>query len=236
MELSLILPIYNQYENLRENFQDIYSYMVKNFGNGNFEIVIIDDGSTDRSFELEKSLAKRKGVMLLQRKENGGKGSALRAAIPRCRGRVIGFIDPDLAVPMRYVRPAAERVLGGCDIVIGSRYVKGARYRRRTSRLIISRTCNFLVRAILGSDVTDHVCGFKFMRSGYIKGHLRELRDQRWFFDTEMVVMAQRHGAAIYETPVEWRESTRSTFRTTYSLGFLWAIILMRIRLAQGKE
>ncbi len=231
MELSLILPIYNQYDNLKENFSEIYGSLKREFGLGNFEIVIIDDGSTDRSYELEKVLAKKRGVVLLPRKKNGGKGSALKVAIPRCRGRVMGFIDPDLAVPMRYVKPAVDKVLEGHDVVVGSKYVAGAKHSRKLHRLIISRGSNLIVKLVLGSKVTDLTCGLKFWSSSYIKKHLHELKDDRWFFDGELVIMAERHGVVPYEIPVEWKESERSTFKARYILGFLWAVFEMRLRL-----
>jgi glycosyltransferase AglD len=226
--LSLILPVYNQYYNLGEKFPIIYNTLKSDFGRGGFEIVFIDDGSTDRSMELERRFARKEGVVLLPQKKNGGRGSALKVAIPECRGRVIGFIDTDLAVPMRYVKPAVEKVLEGHDVVVGSKYAKGAKYKRTISRLIISHGSNLLVQVVLGSKVSDHQCGFKFWSSDYIKKHLHELKDNGWFFDTEMIVMAQRHGVMPYELPVEWRESKRSTFKTKHITSFLSSVFKMR--------
>jgi glycosyltransferase AglD len=226
--LSLILPVYNQYDNLGENFPKIYSSLKKEFGLGNFEIVFIDDGSTDRSMQLERRFSKMSGVVLLPQKRNGGRGSALKVAIPECRGSVIGFMDTDLAVPMKFVRPAVDKVLEGHQVVVGSKYAKGAKYKRTISRLIISHGSNLLVQVILGSKVSDHQCGFKFWSAGYIKKHLHELKDNGWFFDTEMIVMAQRHGVMPYELPVEWKESRRSTFKTKHITSFLSSVLKMR--------
>ncbi len=226
--LSLILPVYNQYQNLGENFPKIYGALKKDFKPGSFEIVFIDDGSTDRSMELERKFAKMDGVVLLPQKRNGGRGSALKVAIPRCRGRVIGFIDTDLAVPMRYVKPAVEKVLEGHQVVVGSKYAKGAKYNRTISRLVISHGSNLLVQVVLGSKVSDHQCGFKFWSADYIMEYLHELKDNGWFFDTEMIVMAQRHGVMPYELPVEWKESKRSTFRAKHITSFLASVFKMR--------
>jgi glycosyltransferase involved in cell wall biosynthesis len=229
--LSLILTVYNQYDNLKENLDDIYDALKRDFGLGNFEIVMQDDGSTDNSMELELKFAKKTGVVLLKPKKNGGRGSALKVAIPHCKGKVIGFVDTDLAVPMRYVKPAVDKVLEGHQVVIGSKYAKGAQNIRKISRLIISHGSNTLVQVVLGSKVTDHQCGFKFWSAEYIKKYLHELRDDGWFFDTEMIVRAQRHGIMPYELPVEWTESKRSTFKTTHITRFFSSVVKMRLGL-----
>ncbi|MDE1865183.1 MAG: glycosyltransferase [Candidatus Micrarchaeota archaeon] len=229
--LSLILPIYNQYDNLRENFPAIYDALRRDFGIGNFEIVFVDDGSRDRSMELERRFSKRAGVVLFSKMENGGRGSALKLAIPKCRGKVIGFIDTDLAVPMRFVKPAVNKVLEGHQVVIGSKYMKGVKYDRVPSRLIISHGSNLLAQVMLGSRVSDHQCGFKFWNSDYIRKYLHELKDNGWFFDTEMIVRAQRHGVMPYELPVEWRESKRSTFRIGHITSYFSSVVKMRFGL-----
>lgn len=229
--LSLILPIYNQYDNLGENFDKIYASLKRDFGPGNFEIVFIDDGSKDKSWELEKQYAKKSGVVLLPPKKNGGRGSALKVAIPKCRGRVIGFIDTDLAVPMKYVKPAVEKVLEGNQMVIGSKYIKGAHYTRKPERLLISRVGNGLVSFVLGTGVTDHVSGFKFIEAGYIKKNVKQLKDNDLFFDVEMIVRARRNGATIYEIPVEWSEKETSTLSTSRIIKFMKGIVKMRLGL-----
>ena len=231
MELSLILPIYNQYHNIKENFPSIYTTLKQDYGTGNFEIIFVDDGSVDGSSRLLAKLKSHQGVVVISKEVNRGRGSAVKAGIPAARGRVIGYMDTDLAVPMRYVKGATDKVLEGHEVVIGSKYKDGAHYTRTTTRLIISSVSNWLIRLLLGSKVSDHQCGFKFFDARYIKNAVRKVEDDRWFFDTEILVKAQRSGITPYEVPVIWTEKTRSTFKVKQVTYFFWAIFRMWVGL-----
>ncbi len=231
MQLSLILPIYNQYTNLSSNFEVIYRTLKKDYGPGGFEIILVNDGSTDGSARIIDRLSRRRGVVVISRFPNRGRGNAVKTAVPVARGKVIGYIDTDLAVPIHYVKEAVGKVLEGHDVVIGSKYASGASYSRTAKRLLISRTSNFLVRAILGSRVTDHQCGFKFCSSRYLKGAVRRIRDDKWFFDTELLVRAQRDGIVPYEIPVKWTENRKSTFRVRDAFCYFSDILVMRFGL-----
>lgn len=227
MELSLILPIYNQSDNIKENFPKIYDYLKNNYKSGGFEIIMVDDGSNDDSPALLESLKRFKEVVVISRKANLGRGGAVKIGIPAARGKVIGYIDTDLAVPMHYVKGAVDKVLEGHEVVIGSKYAHGAHYTRTTTRLVISSVSNALIRLFLGSKATDHQCGFKFFDARYIKKAVHDIKDNRWFFDTETLVRAQRNGITPYEVAVIWTEKTRSTFKIKQVTYFFWAIFRM---------
>lgn len=220
--ISLILPIYNEVGNLRRNFGKIYSTMKQV---GRFEIIIAEDGSADGSKELARQLsASRRNVKLISFEGRSGRGAALKRAIKVAKGDVIGYIDVDLAVPLRYVKMAIGKIEGGCDIVVGSRY-EGTRIRRSTTRLIASRAYNLIVNIVAGSRLDDHQCGFKFWRSGFIKNEAKDVRDNHWFFDTEVLLDAQRRNMRVCTLPVSWEEHKESKVKADDPLYFIGAVI-----------
>lgn len=228
MRLSLILPVYNGCEELKKNFMPIYNKVVRH---RDAEIIIAEDGSNDCSREVAKDFSRLKNVKLVTRKNRVGKGGAVRSAIGVAKGDIIGYMDIDLAVPLRYVEIAAKKVEEGHRIVLGSRYAKGALTERSRSRLTESVLFNLLMRIFLGSRISDHQCGFKFWDGRYIKNTIKKVRDNRWFFDSEILVRAQRSGIVPYELPVEWREGDSTKVGRTDFLYFFRAILKLRSEL-----
>jgi len=232
MRLSLILPIYNERKRLEGNFRQIYNEAKRL---GTFEIIIAEDGSTDGSKEYAKRLTKLKGVKLLSVKERTGRGGALKRAIRIAKGDVIGYIDVDLAVPMSYLKGAVELVEKGNPVVTGSRYVGGANASRTAYREIASKSYNVLLTVFLASKVKDHQCGFKFWDKAYIKKEAPLIKDNHWFFDSEMLVRAQRKGIAPYEMPVKWHENRDTKVRLKDNVYFIKQIMRLRKELKGGK-
>ena len=219
---SLILPIYNEAGNLKRNFNYIYKTL-KDLGR--FEIIIAEDGSTDGSKELARQFAReRRNVRLLSFKERSGRGAALKRAISIAKGDVIGYIDIDLAVPLRYVKTALEMMNNGCDIVVGSRY-EGTKIRRSVTRLLASKAYNLIVNIVAGSRLDDHQCGFKFWKSSFIKKEVQEAKDNHWFFDTEVLLDAQRRGLRVCTLPVSWQEHKESKVKADDPIYFVGAVI-----------
>ncbi len=225
MRLSLILPVYNGCEELKKNFMPVYNRVVRR---GDAEIIIAEDGSVDCTREVARGFARLKNVRLISRKKRAGKGGAIRSAIAVARGDTIGYMDIDLSVPLRYVEMAVKKVEEGNKIVLGSRYISGASTKRSRSRLAESMLFNLMMRIFLGSRISDHQCGFKFWNGRYIKKAMKSVRDNRWFFDAEILVRAQRHGITPYELPVEWSEGSSTKVGRTDFLYFFSSILKLR--------
>ncbi|MEM3838999.1 MAG: glycosyltransferase [Candidatus Micrarchaeaceae archaeon] len=226
--ITIILPVYNERENLKANFPKIYSAAKKL---GSFEIIIAEDGSTDGSRELAKNFGKLPNVVVLSRKEKSGKGEAVKRSISAAKGKVIGYMDIDLSVPLSYLPAAVAKVEEGNKVLIGSRYVKGSDIRRTALRHFLSKGYNLLMLALFGSRVKDHQCGFKFFDGRYAKELARRTKDNHWFFDTEMLVLAQRDGIVPYELPVKWREQKSTKVRKKDIYLFLKAALRFRLGL-----
>jgi putative flippase GtrA len=141
-------------------------------------------------------------VLRLERK---GRGRALRAAWSASTARVVCYMDVDLSTDLRGLLPLVAPLLSGhSDVAIGTRLANGARVVRGPKREIISRSYNRLLHAALRARFSDAQCGFKAVRRDALEGLLADVRDEAWFFDTELLVLAQRRGLRIHEVPVDW--------------------------------
>jgi glycosyltransferase involved in cell wall biosynthesis len=140
-----------------------------------------------------------------------GRGRALRAAWMASDARVLAYMDVDLSTRLDSLTALIVPIIaGGSDISIGSRLAPGALVTRSLRREVISRGYNLLLHAVLRTRFRDAQCGFKAIRAEVARGILPNVRDEGWFFDTELLVTAQRAGLRIYEVPVEWIEDTDS--------------------------
>jgi putative flippase GtrA len=170
-----------------------------------WRIVIADNASTDATARMAAALADDlPGVELLSLPEKG-RGRALRAAWKTSDADVLCYMDVDLSTDLRALLPLlAPLVSGHSDLAIGSRLAPGASVVRGPRRELISRAYNRLLRLVLGARFSDAQCGFKAVRADVARRLLPAVRDDGWFFDTELLVLAQRRGLRIHEVPVDW--------------------------------
>ena len=208
--VSVILPVYNEEKVLRRSVNSIKKTLEKM--PYNFEIIISEDGSTDRTAEIAKSL-ECSDITVLNNGERKGKGAAIKSAAAHTRGNIILFMDADLASHPSHMKELIKLLDSGAAIVIGSRYLSSSRAKRTLSRHFASKSFNFLVRAMLDSKLSDHQCGFKAFRKDLVLPIINEVEDKKWFWDTELLVRAQRNGLKIVEIPIKWKEEPDSKFR-----------------------
>ena len=179
-----------------------------------FEIIIAEDGSTDGSTEYARDYAEKDlRVRLLHNDTRQGRGTALNRAIQEAKGAVICYYDVDLATGMQHLPELIAKIEDGADISTGSRLLPASDIIRTGGREIASRNYNLLVRVILGSRIHDHQCGFKGFRKDRVLPLLSAIRDKHWFWDTELLVRAERSGYTIAEFPVHWRAGRGTTVR-----------------------
>jgi glycosyltransferase involved in cell wall biosynthesis len=179
-----------------------------------FELIIAEDGSTDGSAGLVRQYEQRDSrIHLLHNDERLGRGKALNRAISESRGKIVCYYDVDLATDMRHLPELIQAIREGADIATGSRLMPGSDIVRTGGREIASRSYNFLVRLILGSGMYDHQCGFKAFNKEHIVGLLPAIHSNHWFWDTELLIRAQRHGCFVREFPVRWRAGKGTTVK-----------------------
>src|SRR4051794_3271173 len=203
-DVDVVVPVYNEEAALEQSIHRLHRFLGESFPFG-WRIVIADNASTDRTEEIARALqTKLRGVSYL-RLDRKGRGRALRAAWSRSDARVVAYMDVDLSTDLRALLPLVAPLLSGhSDVAIGSRLAHGARVVRGPKREVISRGYNRLLHATLRARFSDAQCGFKAVRRDALDGLLSDVRDNAWFFDTELLVVAQRRGLRIHEVPVDW--------------------------------
>jgi glycosyltransferase involved in cell wall biosynthesis len=172
-----------------------------------YEVIIAEDGSTDGTAERAEELAEKiLGVRHVHREKRLGRGTALNNAFKQSHGEVLVYMDLDLATDLKYLKPLVEAItVEGYDFSTGSRMLPESKAERTFSRGFSSKTYNFLVRRMLGSELHDHQCGFKAFKREPLMSLIDKVEATHWFWDTEILVRAHRAGFKIKEIPVEWK-------------------------------
>src|SRR4051812_49697935 len=203
-DVDIVVPVYNEEVALEQSIRRLHRFLTEAFPFG-WRIVIADNASTDRTAEVARGLqTKLRGVSYL-RLERKGRGRALRQAWTRSDARVVAYMDVDLSTDLRALLPLVAPLLSGhSDVAIGSRLARGARVVRGPKREVISRGYNRLLHTTLRARFSDAQCGFKAVQRDALEGLLAAVRDDAWFFDTELLVVAQRRGLRIHEVRVDW--------------------------------
>ena len=190
-----------------------------------YEIIIAEDGSKDGTVRIVTGLSGKR-VTLLHHEKRLGKGGAISDAIKRAKGEIVAFMDSDLSTDPAYLKRLMRGIEGGSSISVGSRLKPGAQVQDAFSRKITRFAYNFLVRLILRSSILDHQCGFKGFRKKDILPVLDEAKDSGFFWDTEILVLAQKRGLKIDEFPVKWKQGSTSRIDVPRDSAKLFAKIL----------
>nr|WP_320162700.1 glycosyltransferase [uncultured Methanoregula sp.] len=211
-EVTAIIPVYNDRHSLEiaipRSLETLAGITPA------FEIIVAEDGSTDGSTEYVQEYEKRDPrIRLLHRDERQGRGKALNRAIREAGGSIVCYYDVDLATDMQHLKELIGAIREGYDMSTGSRLLPESDIVRTGGREIASRSYNVLVRAVLGSVIFDHQCGFKAFNKERILPVLPTIRSNHWFWDTEILVRGQRMGFWVKEFPVHWRAGKGTTVR-----------------------
>ncbi|MCJ7721407.1 glycosyltransferase family 2 protein [Candidatus Bathyarchaeota archaeon] len=224
--VTVVFPAYNEADSL-EAAVDKVTHALDEF-TSSYEIFIAEDGSTDGTDKLAAVIAQEHPfVKHIHRDKRLGRGAALKNAFKQSSKAVLIYMDLDLATDLEQLKPLIEAVESeGNDFVTGSRMLPESNVARSGTRNIASKTYNFMVRAFLGSKVKDHQCGFKaFLREPLLQ-LLDEVEASHWFWDTEILVRANRRGYKIKEIPVSWkggRQTKVTLLKDSFIMG--WQIL-----------
>jgi len=203
-DVEIVVPVYNEEAELESSVLRLRTYLDDRFPFP-ATVTIADNASTDRTWEIASALARRLPGVRAVRLPEKGRGRALRAVWSASEASVVAYMDVDLATDLDALLPLVAPLLSGhSDVAIGSRLARGAHVVRGPKRELISRAYNLLVRATLHNGFTDAQCGFKALRTDAARILLPQVSDDAWFFDTELLVRAERAGLRIHEVPVDW--------------------------------
>jgi putative flippase GtrA len=204
LDVEIVIPVYNEERALARSIYRLHRFLESSLPLS-WRITIADNASTDITPEIARTLAAELDHVRVLRLEQKGRGRALRAAWSASRARVVAYMDVDLSTDLHALLPLLAPLLSGhSEVAIGSRLARGSRVTRGPKRECISRTYNGLLHVALRARFTDAQCGFKAVRADVLPELLAAVRDQAWFFDTELLIAAQRRGMRIHEVPVDW--------------------------------
>src|SRR5215208_3541223 len=202
--IDIVVPVFNEAAALEPSVRRLHAFLRSEMP-FTWRIVIADNASTDCTPALSERLAAELPGVAVLRLDRKGRGRALRAAWSASRARVVAYMDVDLSTDLRALLPLVAPLLSGhSDLAIGTRLAHGSRVVRGPKRELISRGYNAILHATLRARFSDAQCGFKAVRRDVLDGLLADVRDESWFFDTELLVLAQRRGLRIHEVPVDW--------------------------------
>jgi glycosyltransferase involved in cell wall biosynthesis len=207
-EISILLPAFNEAGQIELCVRKVED-AVKSFSKS-YEIIVSEDGSTDGTEVIVAKLAKHNpNLFLLHSSIRLGKGKGIKNALSFSKGKIITFMDVDLATDLDCLPALLHVVKENGGIAIGSRHVKGSSVQRRASRTMFSLTYNFFVRLLFLDGIHDHQCGFKTMSRQVAEVVLNSSKADGYFFDTEMIVRCKQLGYPVIEVPVRWTEKNK---------------------------
>jgi putative flippase GtrA len=208
--VEIVVPVHNEQQVLEASVERLHEYLVSSFPFA-FRITVADNASSDGTWLLARRLAERLPDVRAVHVAQKGRGRALRQVWGASDADVVAYMDVDLSTGLEALLPLVAPLLSGhSDLAIGTRLANGAAVVRGPKRELVSRCYNLLLRTAMRARFTDAQCGFKAGRTEVVQALLPVVEDQAWFFDTELLLAAQRSGLRIHEVPVDWVEDTDS--------------------------
>ncbi len=232
--VDIVIPVYNEETDLEPSVRQLHAYLRDDFP-FRARITIADNASTDGTPAIADRLAVELDDVEALHLPEKGRGRALRAAWLASDAPIVAYMDVDLSTDLDALLPLVAPLLTGhSQIAIGSRLAPGARVVRGPKREFISRSYNLILRSILRTRFRDAQCGFKAIRADAARRLLPSVRDDAWFFDTELLVLAERAGMRIHEVPVDWVDDPGSSvdIASTAAADLRGVVRLLRDRLA----
>lgn len=241
MFIEFCLPVYNEEKILKNNVLKLLNYCNnQNFG-FDWQIIIINNGSTDNSEKICQELSDKYEKIKLENIKQSGKGRALKTYWQKSKADIIVYMDVDLAVALDNILDLISPIIKeNYDLVIGSRLLPDSKIKRSFIRELSSRSYNWLSRIILNHAFSDLLCGFKAIKTDVLKKITPYIKNNKWFFDTELIVFADYFGYRIKEIPVDWHENRYDERKSKVNvlrdgLKFLVNLIVLRVRIWYDK-
>ena len=208
--VDIVVPVLNEEKILQKSITTLDEYMAKHLPY-RYQITIADNGSQDKTLEIAKNLAeKHRSVRVVSLAERG-RGRALKRVWQNSPADILAYMDVDLSTGLDDFLPMIQPLVAGeAGVAIGSRLMKDSRTSRGVKREFISRCYNRIIKWTSGTKFSDAQCGFKAIRRDVAAKFLPKIKDNEWFFDTELLIKTERAGVAIHEQPVTWIEDTDS--------------------------
>lgn len=210
--VDLVLPVYNEEEQLRENTLKVYRFLKKLPGY-QWRIVIASNGSTDQTVPIGQDLAASYPEIGILDYPEKGRGGALKKAWTRSEAAILSYMDIDLSADLTDYPKLIKAVEEGSDVAVGSRLAPGANVSRGFKREFISRSYNLLIKLLFQTRFSDAQCGFKAISREVARKILPVIVDTQWFFDSELLIIGEKAGFKIFDLPISWVDDPGSTVK-----------------------
>ncbi len=238
MRVLITIPAFNEEKVIHENVLQVLEFCHKRLSEYEFKIVIADNNSHDETAKISKYLAQENDKIDYNYVPEQGKGQAVFQTWQKYIDKfdIFIFMDADLATDINSLPDLISNLNDGADIVIGSRYLLDSQVKRNFSRKIASIVYRKLFRIILNTQITDMPCGFKAVKKEITEKIVSKVKDHGWFFDTELLYLAENKGFKIKEVPVKWHEPRTKDNKSRVNLikvSWLYLKEIIRLRLTK---
>ncbi|MCX7824830.1 MAG: glycosyltransferase family 2 protein [Verrucomicrobiae bacterium] len=205
MLVEITIPVFNEEHDLPVSIRKLTEFLrgVKWFESS---IVIADNASTDRTWAIAQELERAHPNVRAFHLDQKGRGRALKTVWSQSRADVVSYMDVDLSTNLKFFPLLIHGISIGYDFATGSRLLQASHTKRSLKREVLSRGYNWLVKALFWNRFSDAQCGFKALRREVAQRLLPHVQNTNWFFDTELMLLAEKHGFSIFEVPVDWIE------------------------------
>ena len=210
--VELVVPVFNEAHDLEQSVR-VLSEHVAQIPEFRWSIVIADNGSTDETPLIAQQIANECHHVRVVRIPEKGRGRALRNVWLASRADIVAYTDVDLSTDLRHLTELVSCLMEGFDVSTGSRRMAKSAVTRSFLRNLLSHGYNLLLRCIMGVHFKDAQCGFKAATASFVRDVVPRVRADGWFFDTEMLVLAEQNNYRIRELPVHWTEDPQSSVR-----------------------
>ena len=210
--LDVVVPVLNEERALAASVTKLHTFLSDQLGDYEWRILIADNGSTDLTFQVAQRLSEQYARLESIRLEQRGRGRALKRAWSESNADIVCYMDVDLSTDLEALPFLVEAISsGGYDVATGSRLMRASRVIDRSPvREFVSRAYNLIFRAMFLVGFRDAQCGFKALSRRAVRDVVPLVRDTGWFFDTELLVLAEKNGYRVKEVPVKWTDDPDS--------------------------
>jgi glycosyltransferase involved in cell wall biosynthesis/putative flippase GtrA len=209
--LDVTVPVFNEERDLEECLRRLHGHLLDTFPH-TFRITVADNASTDGTLKIAERLAREFPEVTVVHLDEKGRGNALRKVWLASPSPVLAYMDVDLSTDLAALPPLlAPLISGHSDLAIGTRLTRNSRVVRGPKREFISRSYNLMLHSLMAARFSDAQCGFKAIRADVAQQILPYTVDNSWFFDTELLVLAERCGLRVHEVPVDWIDDPDSS-------------------------
>jgi glycosyltransferase involved in cell wall biosynthesis len=214
VRVDVVIPVYNEEQDLEPSVSRLRQFLLENV-EYDWRIVIGDNASIDRTLEIAKELAARyPGQVTYVHLDQKGRGRALRKAWTESDADIVSYMDVDLSTDLGAFPPLIDSLIDSeYDVAIGSRLKRGSQVQRGLKREVISRIYNAMIKLMFWNKFSDAQCGFKAVTRRAVRDIVPLIKDQAWFFDSELLLLAERMGYRVFEVPVKWADDPDSRVR-----------------------